>query len=76
MVHGAEEPLAAVVHVAVVVVPADAVAGAGPASMMLGASRTVPCAIWKKPGRYAGLDSSVSATACSGGSVYVPVAGS
>jgi len=43
---------------------------------MLSASRTVPYAIWKKPGRYAGLDSSVSATTSSGGSVYCPVAGS
>ena len=39
------------------------------ASMMPGASRTVPCAIWKKPGRYAGLLGSVSAAACSAGSV-------
>ena len=65
VVAGAEEPLAADVHVGVVLVPADAVAARGAASMMLGASWTVPSAIWKKPGRNAGLDSSVSATACS-----------
>jgi hypothetical protein len=39
------------------------------ASMTPAASRTVPCAIWKKPGRYAGLLSSVSAAACSAGRV-------
>jgi hypothetical protein len=40
------------------------------------ASRTVPCAIWKNPGRKAGLLSSASATACSAGNVYRRVAAS
>ena len=39
------------------------------ASVIRGESSTEPSAIWKKPGRKAGLSSSVSATACSGGSV-------
>ena len=39
-------------------------------------SRTVPIAIWKRPGRNAGLDSSVNAIAYSGHRAYVPDAGS
>ena len=68
VVAGAEEPLAALVHVVHVVVPADA-RPVRAASVIRGESSTEPSAIWKKPGRYAGLDSSVSAIACSGGSV-------
>ena len=44
--------------------------------MTMAASRTVPCAIWKNPARNAGLLSSVSATACSAGSVYRAVSAS
>ena len=44
--------------------------------MIFGESSTDPSAIWKNPGRYAGLVASVSATACSGGSVYRPLSGS
>ena len=46
------------------------------AASIFGASRTTPVAIWKAPGRKAGLDSSASAIACSGSSEYVRVAGS
>ena len=51
VVPGPEEPLAAVVHVVDVLVPADAVAAARAASMILGESSTEPSAIWKNPGR-------------------------
>jgi hypothetical protein len=37
--------------------------------MIFGESITDPIAVWKKPGRNAGLLESVSATVCSGGSV-------
>ena len=40
------------------------------------ASRMVPYAIWKNPGRYAGLDASVIATATSGEIEKVRVSGS
>jgi hypothetical protein len=43
---------------------------------MAAESVTVPRAIWNIPGRKAGLSSTVSATACSGGSVYRPLPGS
>ncbi len=46
------------------------------ASIAPAASRTVPWVSWKKPGRYAGLAGSVSAAACSAGSVYRRVCGS
>ena len=65
-----------IVHVGVVLVPADAVAAPGRLDHARRSRATVPSAIWKNPGRNAGLVSSVSATACSAGRVYRSVAGS
>ena len=50
----------------VVLVPPEPVAGCVQASTMGRCPDVVPSAIWKKPGRKAGLSRSVSATACSG----------
>jgi hypothetical protein len=66
VVAGAEEALAALVDVMVVLVPAEA-APVRAASVIRGESSTEPSAFWNSPGRYAGLSSSQNATACSGG---------
>ncbi len=69
VVAGAEEALAADVHVGVVLVPAVARAATGGVDDVTACRARVPSAIWKKPGRNAGLSGSVSARACSGGRV-------